>query len=542
MKTWLQKKKAFLFLCIIIGALHIGLVLFFGMQKEGFHEDELYSFATSAGVMNSTPTDNYIWKSGYQIQQEFMVVEGHEFAFSEVIQNQAEDVHPPLFYLVLNMVMSLFPGHFYKWFGIGLNLLYSLVTYGGIIFFFYQLDKSRQRVWYALTAGSVYAISPAVISNVMLVRMYALSGMWTVLYACLFLVLIQNYQCNHKRFVLYIFCGAGICYLAFLTHYFSLLLPFFFTLGYCIYALLQKKKIVRMLLYGVSMLAAIGLSILAYPESMEHIFYGYRGTGVQTSLANAELIGMTKTFLTILNDKVFAGLLVPIAVLTGVALLIAVILLFRKRAAMTADTKVTVYGFSVSFTACIICVYFLTKSALLVGDASCRFFYPVLVLLLPLGAYCVCKVFYRSMQEAFREKGQVAFRYLMTALSVIVMIPGLVGFARGDVLFLYPENAEAKAIIQQYQEYPAVMIYDRNAPFRSWYFADQLWMFSQVYYLDSEHFLATFEDEILETTEKVVVYVDAPPEYLEKLQDMNPALENITTLWKNNYFYVYGLE
>ena len=31
-------------------------------------------------------------------------------------------------------------------------------------------------------------------------------------------------------------------------------------------------------------------------------------------------------------------------------------------------------------------------------------------------------------------------------------------------------------------------------------------------------------------------------EYLEKLQEMNPALDHIQQLWKTDYFYIYGVE
>lgn len=553
MKKWLQNNRVFFFLCLIIGVVHIGLVVYYGMQKEGFHEDELYSFATSAGEMMSTPRGNYIWKTGYQLQQEFMVMEENLFAFDQVIQNQAEDVHPPLFYLALNVIMSLFPGRFYKWFGIVLNLVYSLVTYGGILVFFSRLDKDRKCSWYALTAGAVYAASPAMISNVMLVRMYALSGMWNILYACLFLLLIQDQSCSRKRFVLYTSAGALICYLAFLTHYFALLLPFFFTLGYGVYTLLQKKRVLRMLLYGISMLVAIGLAVMTYPASIDHIFFGYRGAGVQDSLANAELIGMTKTFLIILNDRVFAGMLLPITLLmAGLALVLSVTVIIRrtrqkasaetKKEGVPFFTKQETYVLVVSFIACLISVYFLTKSALLVGDASCRFFYPVLAFMLPLSAYWTGKSVFCLLKQMSRWKEAIYVRYLPIALSVLLLLPGVVGFSRGDVLFLYRENAKVKEILSPYQEYPVIVVYDQSNPYRSWYVADQLWGFSKIYYLDGEHFQVPFQDEILETTQKVVVYVDAPAEYLEKLQEMNPALDHIQQLWRTDYFYIYGIE
>ena len=45
------------------------------------------------------------------------VNKGEEFKLGSVIYNQTHDSHPPLFYLVLHLISSFFPGEFSKWFG-----------------------------------------------------------------------------------------------------------------------------------------------------------------------------------------------------------------------------------------------------------------------------------------------------------------------------------------------------------------------------------------------------------------------------------------
>lgn len=142
MKLRADKFKIF---WILILCIHVLIVVFFGFKKEGFHEDEYFTYWSSAGTAASeiTPSGGRAWTSGYDLQRKFLVQSENRFDFAQVIQNQIEDVHPPLYYLMLNVLMSLRPERFYKWFGIGLNLLFSLITCSGIIFLFHRLEKKR---------------------------------------------------------------------------------------------------------------------------------------------------------------------------------------------------------------------------------------------------------------------------------------------------------------------------------------------------------------------------------------------------------------
>ena len=233
-------KKRFYIGIILIAIVHIALCLFFGSQKAGFHEDEYYTY-WSVSCEDVTPA-NFTWHTGHELQQRFLVQPGEQFSYDMVVKNQAADVHPPLYYIALHTLMSLFAGRFYKWFGILLNLGFSLITLVGVVTFVYHLPgdaevstqeecsanvRMQKRCMVALLCGLAYAISPSAISGVMLTRMYAMSTMWTVLYALVFVLLMKELEGSKRRFALLTVGGATICYATFLTHYFSLLVPFF---------------------------------------------------------------------------------------------------------------------------------------------------------------------------------------------------------------------------------------------------------------------------------------------------------------------------
>jgi len=272
-------KKQFIIGALLIALLHIGLVICFGIQKQGFHEDEYYTYWSVSSNSESLVPSNMSWHSGQELQSRFFVRAGERFSFDRVIQNQAEDVHPPLYYLALHVFMSLFANHFYKWFGILLNLLFSLITYVGILLVFLQIqgENARYRRELSLFAGFIYSILPSVISAVMLTRMYAMSTMWTAAYTLVFVLLFRYQDCGKKQFAGLVLSGAFICYCAFLTHYYALFVPFFLTVFYVLYTLIRRKGIVRMLVYGICMLVAISQAVLTYPACLSHIFGGYRG-------------------------------------------------------------------------------------------------------------------------------------------------------------------------------------------------------------------------------------------------------------------------
>lgn len=537
-----QKKKRFLLLCILLGIFHVLLLFYYGSRKEGYHEDEYYSYWSSAGEAWLYPSSEPYWRSGYDFQFQFMVEPGEEFQFGAVIQNQAEDVHPPLYYLALNIVMSLFSGHMYKWFGILLNMLFSVITYCGILFFLYRLDDGKYREFYALLGGLVYAVAPSTVSNVMLTRMYSLSAMWTVLYACLFLLLIQSHGCSRKHFAGLTAMGALICYAAFLTHYFCLLIPFFLTLGFCVYTLLKRENIVRMLLYGVCMLAAIGLVVLTYPACIQHIFSGYRGTDAIHGLKSS-LMDFLRMLLPVLNKNIFAGQLPLIATITALCFLVGILFLFRNRKNHPISDSTCCLVISV--LSCIGSICLLSKVALYCGDATCRYFYPVIALTLPLIAYITGKTLVTLVNAipSLPKENRYLRVILSLALCILVTEPYIAGHAQNHVLFLYEDESEKKAFSYENAEYPAVILYNTDYRYRTWFFADQLWPYQNLYFCSCDDMMSDTVDPRLEEAEKIIVYISGSEDVLKKMVEKYSKIDSYTLVDdKNGYFATFLLE
>ena len=112
-----KENKKWICLMTIIMVLQFLVASYFCIQKQGFHYDEYYSYYSSNVTYGLVPTDRE-WKDVAEIISEFQVREGEGFRYGLVKTMQSYDVHPPLYYMILHTICSLFPGIFFKFFGI----------------------------------------------------------------------------------------------------------------------------------------------------------------------------------------------------------------------------------------------------------------------------------------------------------------------------------------------------------------------------------------------------------------------------------------
>ena len=523
-RTGRWSKSRFLTGYIVILFLHIVLGVVFGIQKDGFHEDEYYTLATGSGRADIAP-HGYQWRSGEELQSCFFVRSDNRFAFDEVLQEQAENAQPPLYYFILNIFMSLFAGRFYKWFGILLNLMFSAVTLCGIFFLFNRIDTGKNRYWLSLLAGAVYAFAPSTISSVVLIRMYAMSAMWIVLYACVLMELYRSGECGRKKFAVLTVCGAFICYLSFLTHSFCLLEVFFLTLFYAVYIVAVKRKgFVRLLIYGAAILGSAGLAVLTFPASL-------RQEGVFTR---------TRDLLSYIDEYVFGGAMLLAVPVTLAALLFMTVLFIRRSSREKVCFDLGGYAILLAAT---------VATGLTVGDIYREFSLTVAALLLPLMAYITAKAL-----NVLADTPKAKLSCTLNCLTVVlVFIPILIGHAKDNILFLYTDEAAKIVLSEYYKEYPCIVVYGESFEHRTWYAVDydQLWPFRQILYVDHAQLMSDMEEhgemmsgdnKTLADAEKVVIYVDGTEEVVQKILENNTHLERYTMLRQDSVFRVYLLE
>jgi len=286
-------------------------------KKEGFHEDEMFSYGASNSTLGSTfitygridnldtivkdknpfltiqkrifyyfHQDEYSsaekdlgrddFKSVWRTREdatEYLQIDNFEEAidFFTVYWNTAKDVHPPLFYFAVHIASILFWGHFSKYIIFIVNLLF----FYGTIHFLRKILELIGRKELTIPNLIFYGASIGAISTVIFQRMYMMLTFFTIWFLYINLkIYINSFELDKKLKRQLIV----VTILGFLTQY-----------NFCIYAAfvalvmigisIYKKNKKFILKYIVAFIIAAIIGVLIFLPSIYHIFFSYRGGG-----------------------------------------------------------------------------------------------------------------------------------------------------------------------------------------------------------------------------------------------------------------------
>lgn len=255
-------------------------------SKENFFIDELYSY----GLANHISDDGvsfwmqpklapYTYPSGGQPYYDYLTVqEGESFNFANVWKNQSIDTHPPLYYLIVHIICSFFPGHFTRWMAGIVNITFGLLILGGVRALLKELLESGKDI----TVISLFFIfSPGIFCAISFLRMYVML-MCEITW---FTWLILRWR-GQERSRFYLLVGllsvAGL-----LTHYYFMLYLFSISLLYGI-SLLMEKEYKKAVKYSAAVACAGGVAVLIFPSMIRHIFgHGNHGEEAFSALEDS---------------------------------------------------------------------------------------------------------------------------------------------------------------------------------------------------------------------------------------------------------------
>lgn len=291
-KKLMRSSKFWLGMIIAVQTLIYGLA---GAGKAYIHMDEAYSLALAQyDKIEITANEDFYdhWHTREYFQDYLAVQEDERWDFAPVYENQKNDVHPPLFYLLLRLAMEMVPGEFSKWPGIILNIVVAgvntVVMYAVVR---KLLGKVKNAEVKALILTAVAGLTIAAVSAVVYIRMYMLLTLFVTLTVWVHLKLYESKKASWKLLL-----GVGLVALGgVLTQYYYL---FFLVPLWVVMAVKYvKEKEWRGLGVYTGVLAMAGVaSLLIWPWSIQHMFFGYRGQGVIGSLLDVPglLVGIWK--------------------------------------------------------------------------------------------------------------------------------------------------------------------------------------------------------------------------------------------------------
>ena len=526
---------AFKIMLIITIVLQLAVALCFCMQKQGFHYDENYSYYSSNVTYGLNPPDGD-WLSGSTIAEEFCITPGKGFNFPLVAQMQSFDVHPPVYYFLLNIICSLSSGIFSKWQGLILNLIFFVISELLIIAIANKVGNNNKAItWFSL---ALFGFSPAIISGITFIRMYML-----LTSECMALILIHmnmltdiKNSSSLSRFVKYLIQIAVTVYIGFLTHYYFAVFAFFVAAFTTLYLFFSKNTRKTSYIYAITVIAGLLSAVLSYPASLRHIFRGYRGTEAMGAFFDMNnLSDRMGLFVGLIDDYVLNR--------TFYILLLIILLAYMQVRFMNKRVSPNLY-FGLSFITAVGYFAIVMKTALMNYEEAVRYEMPIYGLLIILIVVSLYSLITNTspVTEGDSRGGQVQ-RLLVGVILAITLVMQFKGLYDGKVLFLYPEEKNEKEFATEHKDDVIIYVYDNDNKWKMWDNAHELEQYNRIYCIEMNHEGGIDNRELLEAKHAYayVMRYDAGKQLIHRFITDNPNLHTAVLIEERGFADIYEL-
>ena len=498
---------------ILVILISTGIAVYHGYYKEYLYEDEVLSY-----TLSNSRNGGYFrleagkWYEGDDLYAYTFVEKGHGFDWKNTVRNQQMDTHPPVYALLLHAVCSFGPGHFSKWFGIGLNI----VCYAAVIVLLYLtvLELFPDRPGAALFVCLTFGLTAGIISLVVFIRMYILLMVLTMLCLLWHLKALEKTPSVSGFLLLCVLTFAGV-----MTHYFYLVFAFFCAAFLCIFWLC-KKKVRSVLYYAGSMAVAAGLILITWNKVIWQMFAEETAEDALSQKLTAgvvfsKILKMTRQ----VNEELFGNRLKYLVI---IVLVFAVYLLIRDREKLKRAFAVSP---RIAMTVVVSICFYLTVSAI-TPYLTTRYIspaYPLFILL--------------AVLTLDRVTGEV-FRSPRLGLAVILLffaLPELTLLKNG----LFDENRRIISERSTEHEDDICLFGNSISPEENVF---ELRKFNRIYVYDGKN--AKGASKEISDSDRVVVYVPEnvdEEEYVQDIRKINPDLKNMERLYVAYYSKCYLL-
>lgn len=391
-----------------------------------------------------------VWISAEQFKN-YITTEGRDrFNYLSVYFNVKDDNHPPLHFMALHTVSSLFPGKVYPWMGCIINLFFM----AGICILLIKICREfLEDEELGRAACILYACSMAGIASLLLIRMYTMLTFFCMaaLYLHIKKMRTGQWETQNKTLIFVTVCG-------FLTQYFFVIFMLF--LAGTTMVMIRKKYGVKPLWYYIRTMGLSGvIGVCIFPFSVADVLYSGRGVeSVQNLTGGFSDIGERfLRFLTILTEEFSGGTIGGGIFLLVIAAALAARLWekYRKTPERTAvsgmdqedDFSATVWMAGIPLIGYFFVV---VKIAPFYADRYMMPVFPVIALFMGMILKKSLK-FLGAYRSAFRKNG------LLTVLAVLIVLPGIV---TASPEYRYSGYGRQVKKSEEYSDLSCLCIYD----------------------------------------------------------------------------------
>lgn len=542
MLSFNSKKDAVDRICFLaVWAVLMAVSVYFCTQKTGFHEDEYYTYYSTARTNGFYVSDGQ-WMDREVYGKEFVVLPDQRFQYGFVKLVQSWDVHPPMYYWIFHTVASLVPNVFSKWIGLSVNLFFHGINIVLLWYLAYLAGGRDRRL--ALLVTLFAGLGPAVVSGVVFIRMYEMLTTFVLLCAVLHVRAAAEGGMSRRSRILRAVAMMAVTYVGFLTHYYYFIFLFYMGAAFVVWQLWRDRHIRNCVWYALIQGTALALAVLTYPSCLGQMFRGQRGAQATENFFDiSNTIERIRFFWDLLDRYVFGQLFW--GVLAVILLLAAAGLVTKKQDINRQDIKEQAGYFILLFAGT---GYFLTvsKTALLLGETSNRYQLPVygIAVLLVFGAV---RALWRRALQAHKVADR-AWAGRAAVLAVLLFLAaGLSRAWREGVLFLYPEDRGQTACARECaaDDTPVIYFYRTGEEWCVWAVANELLAYPQFYVaaVDGEGMI---DEERIRNADSLVVYIATGADeekHLQRVSDSAPALSDSQweRVYEQQYCTVYHL-
>lgn len=287
-RKWKMPFLSVLFCCVI--------VLVWGLTQTNriaLVGDEIYSFGLSNGNEGAFYyQDLYYercgvggWLPGTELENWMEVGDKSPFSYQYVWANQAEDVHPPLYYAFLHTICSVAKYSHSRVLGLLINLVAAFFLFLGL--FRWEQELLKQRGDDTLTKhswlpGFFLLMLPGTWLVFRYLRMYTMLMAECVWFSYLLYQILGRKEIKRKQ-VLMLFLTVVM---GGLTHYFFYVYAFFIALFVGIAMIIRKAPWRMIVRYTLTLLTGVALDFVLFPTSYFHLFGSYRAKDLQNNISS----------------------------------------------------------------------------------------------------------------------------------------------------------------------------------------------------------------------------------------------------------------
>lgn len=450
-----------------------------------------------------------VWITDRQFQ-DYVTVDGSDaFDYLSVYFNVKDDNHPPVHFMLLHTMSSVFQRTLSPWLGCTINLvclgitLWLLLRLGKQLADIFDLEgKGRQL---GILAVLLYGMSTGALASVLLIRMYCLLSCLCVALFSVHVKKWKNREFDKKNKGL-----IALTVLGFLTQYFFLFYCILLAAVTAVILLYHRRK-KEFLCYVRSMVIAAVIGLGLFPFAISDVFSSGRGTEALENLASG-LSGYGQRLLSfgqILADRTVGGPLFLGGCAVGVILLLGQLIrtIRAGKLELTAMSVIPVVG------------YFLLASRMspYLVDRYIMPLFPFAALLLALLLCIVGK----KLAETAGWRETIVGNCLLLLVLVIQMFR-LVAY---DGEYLYAGYGEQEALAEEYAYLPCICVYTGVGYYEN---LPEFMHYTQTLLVKEEELENRTDTESVKALEQVIVLVKPGVEKEETMAVLREEYEYTT--------------